>query len=286
MLANYEFRKYNGEERIWVGKYKNLNNLPHWHYDCELITAEQGNALISVDGKIFKLLQGQSIFINSQQVHYIQAEKNSILSFILYDNKLTETITNQLTLITPLLSHNYDVKTAFDFIDHELQQKEAFYATIIKQELISLVAMIFRHEKNITITKRLEKYNDMYKKLLVEIDENIQFITFKEAATFMSLSEPYFSNYFHKMSGMTFSQYLNHVRTDKAIALLQKKNKPSITQIAIECGFGTIRNFNRVFKNITGFAPKDLPEDYSIYNILLRNTTNHFNPTLQESELL
>lgn len=286
MLANYEFRKYNGEERIWVGKYKNLSNLPHWHYDCELITVEQGSALISVDSKIFELKEGQSIFINSQQVHYVTANKNSILSFILYDNKLTEKITNYTNLISPLITEKYDIEETFKFIENELNQKEAFYSTITKQKLVLLIAMIFRHEKTTHITKEEETYNDLYKKLLVEIDENIQFITFKEAAAFMSLSEPYFSNYFHKMAGMTFSNYLNYIKTEKAITLLRDKNKISITQIAIECGFGTIRNFNRVFKNITGYPPKNLPKDYNILNIQPINTKANFDPTSHESELL
>mgnify|MGYP004705387723 CR=1 FL=1 len=37
MLANFEKRAYNGTERVWTGRYRNLHNLPHWHLENELI---------------------------------------------------------------------------------------------------------------------------------------------------------------------------------------------------------------------------------------------------------
>lgn len=286
MLANYEFRKYEDDGRIWIGKYKNLQNLPHWHYDCELITVEQGNALISVDSKTFRLSKGQSIFINSQQIHYVQANKDSILSFFLYDYKLTEKITNNVSLVSPLLNNKYDIKEIYNFIENELKNKLAFYSFITEQKLKLLVATIFRNEPITHINDHKERYNDLYKNLLAEIDNNLQYYTFKDAAAFMSFSEPYFSNYFYKMSGMTFSQYLNYAKTERAINLLKSDRQISITEIALECGFGTIRNFNRVFKKITGYTPKNLPKDYNLLNLQPIDSKNNFDPTLNESELL
>ena len=287
MLANYEFRKYEGDGRIWIGKYKNLRNLPHWHHDCELITVERGSALISINKKTFTLIEGQSIFINSQQIHHIQASKDSILSFILYDYKLTEKLTGSNTLLSPLINNNYYITETYDTIETELRKKMVFYSFITEQKLKLLIANIFRGEPTTNTPKDLKaSYNELYKKLLVEIDEHFQYYTFKDAAKFMSFSEPYFSNYFYKMSGMTFSQYLNYVKTEKAIKLLTDTKKMPITEIAIQCGFGTIRNFNRVFKKITGYSPKDIPSDYNLLNMQPINPKNQFDPTLAESTLL
>ncbi len=287
MLANYEFRKYEGEGRIWVGKYKNLRNLPHWHYDCELITIEQGSAQVSVGKNNFNLTKGQSIFISSQEVHHIEASRDSILAFFLYDHKLTEKLTNSFALVSPVINNDYNISDTYDKIAMELKEKLAFYSFITEQQLKVLIATIFRSEPVAEVTHgHKENYYELYKNLLVEIDKNIKYITFKDAAAFMSFSEPYFSNYFYKMSGMTFSKYLNYVKTEKAIELLRGTKKIPITEIAIECGFGTIRNFNRVFKSITGFSPKDLPKDYSLLNLQPVNSQSNFDPTLKESELL
>ena len=55
---------------------------------------------------------------------------------------------------------------------------------------------------------------------------------------------------------MTFSMYLNHIRVNKAIDLIQNTDL-SMTEIAMNCGFETIRNFNRVFKEIMGCTPSE-----------------------------
>ena len=126
-----------------------------------------------------------------------------------------------------------------------------------------------------------------YKNLLDEIENKYSYITFSDAAAFMGLSEPYFSKFFRKISGMTFSQYLNSVKLRHAIAMLQdRKSDLSVTEISTLCGFDTIRHFNRVFKDITGMPPRDLPADYVLEDRPIRTIRDAFNPTLQNSELL
>ena len=86
---------------------------------------------------------------------------------------------------------------------------------------------------------------DNYKHLLDEIDANYSYITFSDAAAFMGLSESVvFSRFFRKISGMTFSKYLNTVRLEHAIHMLQEHpRRLSVTEIASRCGFETIRHF-------------------------------------------
>lgn len=39
-----------------------------------------------------------------------------------------------------------------------------------------------------------------------------------------------------------------------------KEDILSVTEISMRCGFDTIRHFNRVFKDITGMAPRQAAE--------------------------
>lgn len=124
-----------------------------------------------------------------------------------------------------------------------------------------------------------------YKKLLYEIQKQYAHITFSQAANMMGLSESYFSRYFHRMSGMTFSRYLNIIRIERAIEML-KEDILSVTEISMRCGFDTIRHFNRVFKDITGMAPRQLPKEFMLYHHTARMLHDSFDPTLEESILL
>lgn len=46
--------------------------------------------------------------------------------------------------------------------------------------------------------------------------------------------------------------------------MLRSGEKTSITDVSVRCGFNTIRNFNRAFRDITGYSPRTLPEDYEL----------------------
>ena len=97
------------------------------------------------------------------------------------------------------------------------------------------------------------------------------------------MAPAYFSRYFKKMSGLTFSQYLNVLRVEKAIELLTGQEQLTMTDVMSRCGFNTLRNFNRVFKEITGFAPTRLPADYALYRRSLGAAASGFDPTLASS---
>ena len=222
MLANFEKRAYNGTERVWTGRYRNLHNLPHWHLENELICVEQGQATVSHNHQEYLLTEGDAIFLGSGEIHYIKSDPDSITAITLFDAAQPE------------------------------------HSSISN-----------------------------YKNLLAEIEKDYCYITFSDAASFMGLSEPYFSRFFRKISGMTFSRYLNTVRLEHAIAMLQDPTqKLSVTEVASRCGFDTIRHFNRVFRDITGMTPRELPQNYVPDFKPICRIEDAFNPTLQSSELL
>ena len=86
------------------------------------------------------------------------------------------------------------------------------------------------------------------------------------------------------MSGMTFTKYLNIIRIEKAVTLLLE-SQLSVTEVAQNTGFGTIRSFNRVFKELTGYTPKSLPDDYKFIKIGTAESGG-FDPTLSEPAMI
>ena len=78
MLANFEKRNYNGNERVWIGRYRNLQNLPHWHLESELLYVESGAVIVSDNHEKYHLAQGDAIFLQGGDIHYIKSEPDSI----------------------------------------------------------------------------------------------------------------------------------------------------------------------------------------------------------------
>lgn len=285
MIVNRESRHYSGEARVWVGKYKNLTNLPHWHSDCEIVFVKRGRAIFYVEGKVYNLGEGESIFIASSATHQIKGEEGSTLSFFIFDNELVKKIIGNKTLSSPLLSIDYRLPEIFSAIYDELNTDSPLAALSVNNRIERLVLDIFMRENTEERTYE-ESYMEMrYKSLLKDIDENFANYTITDAARFVSLSESYFSKFFKQMADMTFTQYLNLVRVEKAIEMI-RTSKDTMTKIALNCGFGTIRNFNRVFHSITGYSPRELPHTYNLSMHPTYGIEDTFDPTSADSELI
>lgn len=96
--------------------------------------------------------------------------------------------------------------------------------------------------------------------LLQDIKEYIQEhlsedISLQDVADKMFFSTVYFSRFFKKQTGETFSNYLLRLRMEQAVKLLQKKKK--VTEISEACGYHDPSYFSRMFKEYYKYTPKD-----------------------------
>ncbi len=81
-----------------------------------------------------------------------------------------------------------------------------------------------------------------------------QDITLKNVAELYFMNEKYLGRLFLRETGKTFRQYLNDVRLEHAVRLLEE-TRLSVLQISLECGYSNVTYFNRVFKTKFGSAP-------------------------------
>jgi AraC-like DNA-binding protein len=76
-----------------------------------------------------------------------------------------------------------------------------------------------------------------------------------EAARLVHLSEGAFSRFFRLHTGKTFPRFVNELRVGRACRLLTESEK-NVTQVALECGFTNLSNFNRQFLRLKGLSPR------------------------------
>lgn len=189
-------------------------------------------------------------------------------------------------LLSPIVNERLHAQTFFADVYSELHAHKE-HSDIMADSLASLFFItLLRSEQTSSCENASSKKlhaPQLYQQLLAKISNDYDTITFTEAAKYMNLSEPYFSKVFHRLFGMTFTQYLNTVRIAAAIKKLKTGNF-SVTEVSASCGFNTIRNFNRVFKHFTGYTPGSLPSEYVfLYNL---QEDCGLDPTLNCSEIL
>ncbi|HLF64479.1 MAG TPA: AraC family transcriptional regulator [Saprospiraceae bacterium] len=86
-------------------------------------------------------------------------------------------------------------------------------------------------------------------------------IPLEEIAAEVSMTIPAFCRYFKKLSGKTFTRFVNEFRIVHACKLLSEMPS-NITEICFESGFNNFSHFNRLFKKITGKSPSDYRKEF------------------------
>jgi transcriptional regulator GlxA family with amidase domain len=90
-------------------------------------------------------------------------------------------------------------------------------------------------------------------------------ITLTEVARLANMTDVSFSRFFRSRTGITFMDSLLEMRLGHASRLLIDTTQ-SVAEIAYNCGFNNISNFNRLFKKKKGCTPREFRENYSYGN--------------------
>jgi AraC-like DNA-binding protein len=89
------------------------------------------------------------------------------------------------------------------------------------------------------------------------VEENhTKSISLKALSAKLGYDYNYTSRYFRRAFDMTFSEFLNVYRLQTALSLLEDATL-SVTQVAYESGFSSIRNFNTVFREKMNMTPTE-----------------------------
>lgn len=98
-----------------------------------------------------------------------------------------------------------------------------------------------------------KRLNDIFNFTMQAYDRPIQLAEVAEVANMTTTA---FCRYFKQHTRKTYLDFLNEYRIGQACKLLTEKDKP-IAQIAFECGFNNLSNFNRKFKGVMSMTPRE-----------------------------
>lgn len=160
----------------------------------------------------------------------------------------------------------------FQIISDKLFQIDKSYTNFIQENLnygliteTKEIEYIRRLGEN--ILKDIEKYernengdealDDVIRTVKEYIEQNYaRDISMEDMAERVFFSPVYFSRFFKQHTGENFTDYLIKVRMKYACILL-KENKYKVYEISEKVGYKTCRYFIKLFKQYTGYTPKD-----------------------------
>jgi AraC-like DNA-binding protein len=82
------------------------------------------------------------------------------------------------------------------------------------------------------------------------------------AARVAGLERTYFSRFFRRKTGVGYRSWLLWFRVQRALELMERHDL-TITEVALEVGFGNLRTFERVFRRCTGSCPSVVRQGYA-----------------------
>jgi AraC-like DNA-binding protein len=120
--------------------------------------------------------------------------------------------------------------------------------SVLKSTTLSTI--LFRKEINAAQENRINR-------VCKYIDENFRgALPLKEVSMLINLSESAFCKFFKRLTGKTYSDYVNEVRIGHACRLLQE-SELAIAEIAYSVGFESLTYFNRVFVRKKKIKPRE-----------------------------
>lgn len=282
MRAFHEIRKYDSNYKVWHKSYHNISFVAHWHKEVELIYVRQGKANITISNNSFVSNEGDLIVCDSGDLHYSNSPGlSNIIDFVHFDTSIISSMYEYSNFSCPIITKKelekyhltHELHELLNTLNRELHNKETYYEEIVDTSIRKFWYLLKRKVPvNVSTSQsqnnRIHMLNN-FQELLSYIDKYYyENITLDFAAEKMHFSPSHFSKVFKDFTGINFVKYLNLIRVEHAMEKLSKSAK-NVTEIALDCGFNNVRNFNRVFKGVTGYTPTEfsaLP-DKEYYNL-------------------
>ena len=230
------------------------NKKVHWHQDVELMSILSGKMAYNINGSDIELKAGDTIFVNSKQLHFTKDIDNIYCQYII------TVIHPRLLISSPEVECEYVLPVTssqdFPYIIFRNGTKEAKSVAKILQELnanngnqleitrcfFELWHYIFESfGKNKSEADPLDQTNfhhiERLKNMIGFIKENFTHkISLQEIADTGLMSKSTCSNIFKKYTGHTPTDYLIRHRVDRAQELLLNTDE-TISRISAKCGF-------------------------------------------------
>lgn len=248
----------------------------HWHHDVELIAVIKGSILYNVNGEIIRMCEGEGIFVNAQQFHYILSDDGAYSQFycaVLHPMLLCSSSRVEQLYVAPVLSNeNLPYIHLSDGIPWQaelLQSIKQIYEISrsgiaemrIQQEFLKLWEILYDNMggKNETVSLQHPHLSSL-KNMITYIHSYYQEkITLTDICKAGNVGKTSCTSIFKKYMDCTPIGFLTEVRLQKAAELLRETDM-TITEIAYESGFTGASYFAEIFRSHFGCSPREYRE--------------------------
>jgi len=218
---------------------------PQSIYLYSFLFIEEGDVIYSIDNVEYKAKKGDIIFVKPRSSRWAKTDGMKCIGI---DFELPDG--NDIDL-PPLLQFGQidDLRIHLQDIKYEWLQQNPGYTLKADANLMLILHKLIYEKKSSSKNIHVE----MMKNYIIE--NHKQDISVSVIADIVNLSPVYCGALFKKTENCTIAEFLNRIRINKAMSLLES-GEYTISQTALECGFIDIYYFSNSFKKVVGMSPR------------------------------
>ncbi|MGH2649069.1 MAG: AraC family transcriptional regulator [Ginsengibacter sp.] len=258
----------------------------HYHPELELVYIKQGHGKRIIGDKLDTFEDGEMVFIGSNLPHVwlndelyykgsadLEAKalvvyfNKELFSKNFYELKESNKINDLFSRASRGMKINGSTKKKIASKMEKLTETKDLDRIICLLELINIIATSkdFEYITNegyigTILHEKTDRLSDVYKYITTNYHNDI---SLNEISKIANISANSFCRLFKQRTSRHFIEYLNEVRISNACKFLLETNL-NVSEIAFQCGYKTLSNFNKIFKKTTCLSPNEYRQKTAI----------------------
>jgi YesN/AraC family two-component response regulator len=248
---------------------------PHRHDFLEFSFVFEGSGLESINDTTHSMTPGTFTFLLPYQVHKIITDKGSKLQLyncsfsmdLLMQIRQEQTLLDVLdhSILPPFIQLEYNDRAHMQYLIEDMYReyqsqepwRELMLRIRLKEILIYFDRYRRRHTNQPIISNQANKKSATVWPIIHYIHRHYQEnLTLADLTSTFSLSMSRISEVIKQTTGQTFVHFLHDLRLRHACSLLLSTDL-SVSEIALEVGYGSYSTFSKIFKQSKGIVPKE-----------------------------
>ena len=229
---------------------ENFSFPSHMHHSFEFIVVFEGKMSVTVAETDYELSSGEGVLIFPEQIHSLKSE-NSKHSLVIFSSDIVNAYSRKYSSKLPVENK---INIPDCLISQILDINEA--SSLIKKKAI-LYGICSLFDENAEYVEKCVGEQGLLHDIFDFVENNYdKEYNLNALGHTLGYNGAYLSRYFKEATGICYTSYVNRYKINKACYLLKNTNK-TIIECACDCGYASLRNFNRNFKSIIGQSPKE-----------------------------
>ena len=255
----------------WIAPKVTWEGVPHFHEDIEIMTIKEGQLMYTVNGKQLLLREGDTIVINSNQIHYNSCVNGGVAKYVIcviHPSILVNSVAVEMQAVRPIIDNPDLPYLRFRYINEHTESIRNLILALpdVRHDPFAITKQFYQiwdiiRKQAETLGKTEEVVSDprmmSFKTMMHFIANNYQKqITLSDIAASGNISKSLCNTLFHQYVGESPINYLMHLRARKVAELL-RAGKMSMSDIAQLTGFGGVSYMSETFRKFFEKSPRE-----------------------------